>query len=100
MASYTIATGAIALHDKTLVGGFVDTVTLVDVFRGLEIYSDGAAAIYFTMDTTTPTVSGTNTIKIPGGGPSSTVIDTPDIPGTVIKLISAGTPTYDLTKAQ
>lgn len=97
MANYSIAAGQRAVHDKTLVANTVDVVTVTPSVRQIEILSDGIAAIYVTIDGSTPTVSGSNTIKVPSGSASSTVVDTPATLGEVVQLISSGTPKYSVT---
>lgn len=95
MAAYTVDR---AKH-ATLVAATVDTVTLSE-FSVVEVLNrDGVAAIYFTTDGSTPTVAGDNTQVLPaavGGVQVSTI----NISGTnVVKLISAGTPSYSVTGA-
>lgn len=99
MASYTIAAGDTAAHDKTLVASTVDTVTFTDTIRAVEIISDGTAAIYLTTDGTTPTVSGPKTSKLPAGTITSLTLTPTSGEATAIKLISPGTPTYSVQKA-
>lgn len=105
MASYTVSAGAIGKHDKTLVASTVDTVTFADDLDRVEIGSDGVAAIFVTVDGSTPTVSGDSTYKIPALASSSAgklgvfrTIEVPTAGGTVVKLISSGTPVYDCCK--
>jgi hypothetical protein len=94
MASYSVDR---AKH-ATLVASTVDTVTLGRDFNEVEILNrDGTAAIYFTVDGSTPTVGGDNALVIPAVIGSVTE-STLDISGTnVVKLISAGTPSYSVT---
>lgn len=96
MATYAVAEDAVAVHDKTLVASTVDTVTFHDTPRAVAIISDGADEIYFTVDGTAPTVGGANTYKIPAL-PAQRVINA--VSGQPVKLISAGTPTYDVEVA-
>lgn len=98
MASYTVAAGLIAAHAKTLVAATVDTVDFAGNTSAVEVLSDGAAAIFFTTDGTTPTVNGGNCYVIPAGGVSSVIVPDRDFDG-VVKLISSGTPTYSVTRA-
>lgn len=114
MATYTVTAGHIAAHDKTLVTSTVDTVTFQgtgagDVFEGtptgaatqVEVMTDGTAAVYFTTDGSTPTVSGANTYKIPASGGVSAMAVAPLVNNgdIVVQLISAGTPVYDVSIA-
>lgn len=95
MASYQ---GDRAVHAKTLVAATADTVTLSRRANKVEVLShDGAAAIYFTVDGSAPTVAGGNTYAVPVGvGGLEVDLDDSD-PPTVVKLISAGTPLYSVT---
>jgi hypothetical protein len=75
----------------TLVANTVTTVTLDQNFSSVEVLNvDGAAAIYFTVDGTTPTVEGNGTNVLPAaiGGLTLYAGNGTD----TVKLISAGTP--------
>ena len=98
MADYAIAADAVAVHDKTL-GADADTVTFARPIERVEIITDGSAAVCVAVGGTVATVSGANTYVIPaqlGGVPGSKVIT---ISGTVLSIISAGTPTYSVQRA-
>ncbi len=97
MPSYTVASGALAAHDKTLTAATVDTVTFTDATSVVEILSDGAARLYVTVDGTTPAVSGANTDLLVAGIASGVRISTT---GNIVKLISSGTPTYSVRRVQ
>jgi len=97
VATYAIAENDLAAHDKVLVASTVDTVTFHDTPRLVEVLTDGAAAIYVTVDGSTPTVSGAGTYKLPAVA-SSRVIPHGRI-GQPVKLISSGTPTYSVSVA-
>lgn len=96
MATYTVAAGDLAAHNKVLVASTVDTVDFGgDIPADVEVQTDGTAAIYVTLDGTTPTVGGVNTYRIPA---AICVLRLPA--GThALKLISLGTPTYSVTRA-
>lgn len=98
MASYTIAANEIAAHDKTLVAATVDTVTFTDDVDAIEVVTDGAARLYYTVDGSTPTVGGANT-RMLSAAISRAVVATPSGSPPAVKLISAGTPTYSVQKA-
>lgn len=110
MATYTVPNGHIGAHAKTLVAATVDTVTFALGSTGtpgwarmpkqVEILTDGTADIYVTVDGSTPTVAGTATYRVPAL-PGATVIDLNDSQTTAVevKLISAGTPTYSVSRA-
>lgn len=112
MASYTVPAGHIGAHEKTLVGSVVDTVTFVvgdpgtpgwgRMPKSVEVLSDGTSDVYFTVNGSTPTVGGTNCYRAPGY-PGATVVDVRDSDVTdavVVKLISSGTPTYSVSRAE
>lgn len=97
MATYTVAAGAIGTAEWTLTPGTVDVVTFGDNLGFVDIISDGAAAIWYTADGTTPTVGGANCWYLPAvpcvetAGVVNTDIDT-------IRLISAGSPKLRVQK--
>lgn len=98
MATYTVAAGEIGVYAKTLAANTVDTVTISRQHDPVEVWTDGTAAVYFTVDGSAPTVGGNTTYEVPAGSPA--VRDGVQVPAsgnTVVKLISAGTPKYSVT---
>lgn len=99
MASYSVAGDELGVRDKALVAATADTVTFHKDCDRVEVMNvSGAAAIYFSVDGSVPTVSGAKTYHLPSTASSLTV----NVAGggeTVVKLISAGTPTYDVSDA-
>ncbi len=113
MAEYEVPNGHVGVHEKALVGAAVDTVTFVvgedegtpgwgQAPRAVEVLSDGADDIYVTIDGSAPTVAGTHCHRVPAAA-GATVIDVrdsnPNDP-VVVKLISAGTPVYSVSRAR
>lgn len=112
MASYTVTVSEIGAHEKTLVASTVDTVTFTlgstgspgwaRVPKKVEVITDGADDIYVTVDGSTPTVTGAGCYRVPAF-PGATVIDVRDsnlTDAVVVKLISAGTPIYSVSRAE
>jgi hypothetical protein len=102
MASYSVTAGQRGAYAKTLVASTVDTITFTDDLSRIEVgTTDGAAAIYFTVDGSTPTVAGASTYIIPGV--ANAVREITEVPSvaqlSTVKLISSGTPTYWVAKA-
>jgi hypothetical protein len=95
MASYPVAAGEVGVHDKALIASTVDTVTFDRDCDEVEVLAEGSGNVYFTVDGSTPTVSGQNTYKVPAGQAITVRVPTPG--DTVVKLISSTTPTYDVT---
>lgn len=101
MGSYTIGAGKRAAHDKVLVASTVDTVTLTDDADVVEVITDGTAKVYVTVDGSTPAAGGDTTHLMPASSGGSVVREIPvsGDPGSIaVKLISAGTPMYSVTK--
>lgn len=98
MASHTVASGAVGAHHKTLTASTVDTVTFADDIKDVEIVSNGSAALYVTTDGTAPTVGGATAHYLPASASVRTV-RVLGSSGTVVKLISSGTPTYSVARA-
>jgi hypothetical protein len=102
MASYGVAATDHGTYAHPLAASAVDTVTFAKDLVEVEVTSDGTAAIYFTVDGSTPTVGGQATYELPAQtgvkpvrkvrGPATS----PDTHQTVVKLISAATPTYSV----
>lgn len=103
MASITIASDERGLYAQALAASVVDTVTLTASGRRstarVEVSGDGTAAIYFTIDGSTPTVKGKKTYELPAAVAAREV--TAHVEGdsdVVVKLISAGTPSYSVAR--
>lgn len=79
-----------------LAANTVDTVTMDREWENLHIVSDGTARIDFTVDGSAPAVGGTPTGFVL---PAAVAVATPPVneaEPVVVKLISAGTPTYSV----
>ena len=97
-------TAAFSSHG-VLVASTVSTVTFSLNYAQIEIVNrDASADIFFTTSGVAPTVGGDDTLVVPAG--HSTIVpnylgpnDPADsvINGTVVKLISAGTPAYSVS---
>ena len=97
MANYSIAATEVALYGKTLAANTEDDVTIARDCDRARVYNDtGTAIIYFTVDGSTPTVAGNNTYRVPATAGASKSVDVPTAGNTVVKVISAGTPTYSV----
>lgn len=94
MAVYNVAAGDRAAHDKTLVANVADAVNFTADPDFIEVLSDGAAAIYLTIDGSAPAISGPKTIKLPALPCSRKIRHGGN---QAVRLISAGTPTYSVT---
>lgn len=78
----------------TLAAGVVTTVTLTQDWNTVEVINrSGTAEIFFRTDGTNPTVGGNDSEMLPAAV-GSVVVDVESGAATVVKLISAGTPTY------
>jgi hypothetical protein len=99
MAKYTVGKGEIGAHAKTLVADTVDEVVFAKGQGFIEVVSDGAAEIYFTVDAPAPTVGGAAAYYLPAL-PCSRTVPSPQPGETVVRLISAGTPKYSTAKGR
>lgn len=99
MTTYAVdaANGERGAHGKTLVASTVDTVTFNNWVDEVEVVSDGAAALFVRVDGNNPTVNGAFSYVLPAGSPSVRTIRLRKASPS-IGLISAGTPTYSVTK--
>lgn len=101
MADTALSNGDRAAHAKTLTAATAETVTFgTDYVTQIEVTShDGASAIYFTVDGSTPTVGGAATYFLPASISTRTVPVPPARrKSTTVKLISAATPIYSVTR--
>lgn len=107
-ATNTTLTGTqFAAHGIALTAATVDTVTFPAYRSTVRVLNHtGSSAIYFTTDGSTPTVGGASTYVVPPVAGAEVTRPTPQVSGgtvaagapaaTVVKLISAGTPTYSV----
>lgn len=93
----TVQAGQIGAYGLMLTAGQVSEVDFVDDVDVVEIITDGAAAVYATVDGSAPTVGGGNCYYLPAVA-GSKEIHPPTSGGTVVKLISSGTPTVGVAK--
>ena len=91
MADHKVPLNAIAAHDVTLTANTVERFTFPDNVDAVEILSDGAEDIYFTLDGSSPVVAGPNTYRIQAVMGSTVVTPTAYGP-TTVALISSGSP--------
>lgn len=83
---------AIAKHG-TLTADTVATVSLTSVSGAVQVVNRGDTAIFYTLDGSTPTVSGDDTLCAP---PSAASRSKTGMGSAVVKLISSGTPAYSV----
>jgi hypothetical protein len=104
MAAYVVNLGEIGAYEKTLVAATPDTVIFSRFLdSGVEITSDGSAAIYVTLDGTTASVAGGKMLLIPAGtGPVVRRFRFGDRreKGSVVGLVSSGTPKYSVAEVR
>jgi hypothetical protein len=85
-----------------LAAGVVDTIELASDFQIYEIISDdGSSRIDYTADGSAPVVGGSLTGRVlPAGAITIDTVYVNPNGSTVIKLKSAGTPTYSIQASQ
>jgi hypothetical protein len=80
----------------SLAAATVDRVTFEGNYERVEVLNrDGADEVYFTVDGADPTVAGDGTHVLPAQI-GAVVVPSPGRRSTVVRLISAGTPTYSV----
>src|SRR4051812_46118160 len=98
MSVHKVGRGEVGAHELVLAANTVDTVEFASNLAQVEVVSDGAAAIYYTVDGEEPTVKGTNCFYLPAGGPCSREVESKTNQPTVVRLISPGTPTCSVAR--
>ncbi|GAA0632324.1 hypothetical protein GCM10010174_61710 [Kutzneria viridogrisea] len=93
----TVPAGQIGAHNLTLTANTVTEVDFADDVDTVEVLSDGTAPVYVTVDGSSPTVGGANCYLLPAAI-GAKELHPPTAGGTVVKLISAGTPTVSVAK--
>lgn len=95
MPTYAVPAGDIGAHALALTANTVTEVDFADDLDRVEVVTDGAAAVYFTVDGSVPTIAGTNTYFLPAALGAKEA-HPPTGGGTKVRLISAGTPTVSV----
>lgn len=99
VADHTVAADEQGVHNITLTAGTVDTVTFADDVTQIRVTNmTGTAAVYYTVDGSTPTVAGKNTRLLPAAI-GSVLVEPPSSGPTAVKLISSGTPAVSVARA-
>lgn len=90
---HNIPEGMVGAHAVQLTAGTVEEFRFVEDLDSIEVSTDGAAPAYVTVDGTPPTVAGPGTWPVLAAM-GSAEFDVSNVAGpTVVKVISAGTPT-------
>src|ERR1039458_9403220 len=92
-----LSAGARGVYAISLSASTVDTVSCSDDVDTVEVWADGSAAVYFTVDGTFPFVAAANTWELHPTSTSAGVSRAVPVNvggPTVIQLISTGTPKY------
>lgn len=97
MPAVSVPAGGVGAHEVALTAATVLTVTFGDDLDAVQIVSDGAASLYFTLDGSTPTVGSTSCYYLPATA-SSDIRQPKTSGGTVVKVISSGTPTVTVQR--
>lgn len=108
MATHALNPGEVGTAAFTLAASVVDTVTFAasDYLPAVEVVSDGTAAVWYTLDGSSPTVGGRHCYYIPAVpavDSRSSRLRQPwsGVSGaTVVKLISTGTPVLRVQKGE
>lgn len=98
MAALSISSAQVSAT-ATLGAAAVDTVTVTPGGSVEVVNVDGAAAIWFSIDGSVPTVGGQNCAVLPAAIGSLVVTFPPGNPG-IVSLISSGTPVYAVQRSQ
>lgn len=98
MANFDVQTSEIGVHLKKLVAGQIDQVTFLGRdLTEVEIITDGAADIFVRFGGQDPAVGSGSCWRVPPAM-GSTVIPVNTSKDTVVRLISAGTPVYSVSR--
>lgn len=100
MAEHEIAAGAVSVPNVKLTAETVETFKFAEYVSVVEIISDGGGAAYVTIDGSTPTVEGANCYPLPAQACVRFIPDSGDrTDPPVVKVISSGTPTISVSRA-
>lgn len=97
MATYSIASGDIAVHEKSLAAGVEDVVNFAEDISDVEVLvHSGSAPVYFTVDRAATAVAGPRTVAVM---PSSAVqVQVWTRGASQVRLISSASAVYSVTK--
>lgn len=94
---HAVAANEVGVNNKTLVAATEDKVTFDRDCSTVEVVGDGTAAIYFTTDGSAPVAGANNSYELLAGGIMARQEEVRTAGDTVVRLISAGTPKYNVT---
>lgn len=104
MPDVTVAASKVAAHSVTLAANQVSTISFTDNISAVDVISDGAAPVYYTVDGSTPTIGGANCYLIPAGLTGIDTRDTTNSAGAgtldVVKVISTCVPGAPIVSVQ
>jgi hypothetical protein len=98
MADVDVAADQIAAHNVQLAAAQVKTVRFAEDLNSVDVISDGTAAVYYTLNGSTPAVAGSNCYLIPAGAIGVDTREPPTSGPTLVKLISEGTPVISVQR--
>lgn len=98
MPVHKVGRGEVGVHELALAANTVDAVEFSSDLTRVEVVKDSGAAIYFTIDGSEPSIKGTDCFYLPAGVACSREVSSPAYKTTVVRLISAGTPTYSVSR--
>lgn len=96
MATYSIATGDLAAHGKTLVSNTADTITVADFVDDVTVvvYAGTTVPVFVTTDGSTPATSNAKArVILPG---ERRVFPMPTNTGGTVKIVSASAAVYSV----
>lgn len=97
MTTTAVAAAELAAHAITLTPDTVDTVNFARDCAEVEVLNiNGAGALYFTVDGSTPTVAGKNTHLVPAAAGAGKRVGVRGGGLTAVKLISAAATSYSV----
>lgn len=96
---HTVEKGQIGAPSQTLTPNVVDEIVFVDDLTAVELFCDGTAEVYWTVDAPAPAIGDFGAHYMPAMPAVRTEPST--APGeTVVRLISAGAVKYSVAKGR
>lgn len=96
----SVAAGAVGTAAITLVANTITEVDFADDLDSVTVInpSTNSADVWYTLDNTDPAVNGAHSWYVPAGGWDD--VEPPTSGGTIVKMISSGTPTIRVQRTR
>lgn len=96
--TYPVTHNQIGVNTKSTSAGFTDEIDFADDLNAVEVFTNGAADAYVTVDGSAPAAGANNSWHIPAGAPNGRIIPVKSQGPTVVKVFCAAVIVYGVCR--